>query len=198
MAQKARHRYHWPLTLGVALIVAASCAEAPSSAPPDPAEQGAVQSPSSGPTLSEDEACQRIRDAEEASRRLNQCSDLERAPCPFYVRPAGSGCWEFTADSVEACETAIAAYTTCFQFDETPCVLSARPSAESCPPSPIIGGGGAGGSGGSDGDGGTGSPAGGSPPQGQAGEGGIPGAAGSPEAPGGAAGAAPSAGAGGV
>ncbi|HVK07894.1 MAG TPA: hypothetical protein VM597_03855, partial [Gemmataceae bacterium] len=137
MAQKAGHRYRWVLTLGAALAAAASCTESPKVEPYIPARPGAVQPPAGGSTVDEDEACERVRDAEEAARTRLQCSPLERAACPFYVRPAGTGCWEYSEESISACENAIGEYDACGDFDEIPCVLSASETDASCPAPPV-------------------------------------------------------------
>ncbi len=168
MAQKAGHRYRWALTLAAMLAVAASCTEDPVQHDYVPARPAAVQPEAQGAAVDEVEACERIRTAEEAARELLQCMPLERAECPFYVRPAGSGCWIYWEDSVVACEEAIAAYTSCLDFDDRPCVLSATPTDDTCPAAPAAEGG-AGGAEGSAGAGGSAS--GGSPAAGAAGGG---------------------------
>ena len=123
-------------------------------ATPVPASPGAQQAPGGGKTLGEDEACQRIRDAEEAVRKRLNCEALNRAACPYYVRPAGTGCWTFDEASVSHCEEAINGYELCSDFTQTPCIITAKPAdATSCPPPP---GSGEGGQAGKDGNAGAG------------------------------------------
>ena len=59
-------------------------------ATPVPAKPGITQPKSGGASLDEAEACRRLTDAEERRRRSLMCDELRHAPCPIYVRPAGS------------------------------------------------------------------------------------------------------------
>src|SRR5262245_45303717 len=89
----------------LALVVSAgSCTGKDADQPSVPARPGAEQPPGGGNTLSEDEACRRLTDAEEQQRRRLACPALDRPPCPYYVRPAGTGCWTYDERSVNACE----------------------------------------------------------------------------------------------
>ncbi len=137
------------LALGLAcLVVAESCSDSDGTDPYIPSQPGAQQPDGSGAALDESAACEQVRAAEEQARVRLQCPDLMRPECPYYVRPAGSGCWEFPQDSVDACVEAIGDYTTCNDFSNKPCVLSAVPSSDTCPDSPIVGAAGATGEGG--------------------------------------------------
>jgi hypothetical protein len=170
----------------LALVVAAgSCTGKDADQPVIPARPGAYQPPGGGDPVSEDEACQRLVAAEEAARRRMQCQPLDHPECPFYVRPAGTGCWRYDSETVERCEDFVNDYTACADFTDRPCVLTAIPAPDSmCPP---LGAGAGGEGGGGSGGGGSGAAAGeaGSGPSGA-------GAGGSAE--GGSAGEAPVAG----
>ena len=133
-----------PIALLSATLVQASCAGADETATPVPAEPGITQPQSGGASLDEAEACRRLTDAEERRRRSLMCDELRHAPCPVYVRPAGTGCWTYSEDSLSACEAVIANYGSCLDFGERTCVLSAVPAeASRC----ASGGGGEGGGG---------------------------------------------------
>jgi hypothetical protein len=138
-----------------AMASAGSCASRDEQAPV-PASPGAEQPPAGGKELGEDEACKRIRDAEEAARKRLNCEPLNRAACPYYVRPAGTGCWTFDESSVSHCEAAIGDYELCADFTQTPCIITAKAAdATSCPPLPGSGEGGQAGMSGSGGSGGS-------------------------------------------
>ncbi len=163
---RAKARSAWLLGCSLLLLgLGGSCSESDETEPFIPPRVGAEQPASGGDALSEAETCERLREAEEAARVDLQCDDLERPECPYYVRPAGTGCWEYSEDSVSACVDKIAAYEDCSDFELSPCILTATPSESDCP---APGGeGGAGGSdpaaGGSPGTGGAPQPAGGAP-----------------------------------
>jgi hypothetical protein len=132
--------------LGFAALAFASCSDSFEKAKPVPAKPGIVQPDSGGNLLGEDEACQRVTAAEEARRRSLMCNALSHAACPVYVRPAGTGCWRYSESSVAACEAAIGDFTSCLDFDEHRCVITAFPAdAPSCSGSGAGGGGGEGG-----------------------------------------------------
>jgi hypothetical protein len=137
-----------------ALVSGGSCSSRDEQAPV-PASPGAEQPSAGGKEVGEDEACQRIRDAEEAVRKSLNCEPLNRPECPYYVRPAGTGCWTFDESSVSHCEDAIRGYELCSDFVQTPCVITAKAAdAASCPPFPGTGEGGQAGMNGSGGSGG--------------------------------------------
>jgi hypothetical protein len=175
---RAKARSAWLLGCSLLIGLGGSCSESDETEPFIPPRVGAEQPSSGGDPVSEGETCERLREAEEAARVDLQCDDLERPECPAYVRPAGTGCWEYSEDTVAACVEKIAAYDDCSDFELSPCILTAVASDAECP---MPGGGGAGGSD-SAGEGGSGATpgAGGAPEQG-----GAPGAGGIPDAPGG-------------
>jgi hypothetical protein len=174
---RAKARSAWLLGCSLLLLgLGASCSESDETEPFVPPRVGAEQPASGGEPLGADEACERLREAEEAARVNLQCRDLERPECPDYVRPAGTGCWVYSEDSVTACVDKIAEYDDCSDFEQSRCILAATPSDSDC----ALGGGG--GAGGSDTSNGGTPGAGGAPALG-----GAPGAGGAPEAPGGSA-----------
>lgn len=158
--------------VGLTAIASGGSCSSRDEATPVPASPGAQQAPGGGKTLGEDEACKRIRDAEEAVRKRLNCEPLNRAECPYYVRPAGTGCWTFDESSVSHCEEAIGGYELCTDFTHTPCVITAKAAdPASCPPFPGSGEGGQAGVNGSGGSGGTTSHAGSSGTGGRGGSG---------------------------
>jgi hypothetical protein len=132
-----------------ALVSGGSCTGGAEEQTPFPAAPGGTQPRAGSAELDETEVCDRIRKAEEKARQRLNCPDLERAECPFYVRPAGTGCWLYDVDSLEACEEKILTYELCLDFVQQPCVLTAAPvEAERCQTPGAGGEGGLGGSGG--------------------------------------------------
>jgi hypothetical protein len=179
----ARRGATWSVLSGVALAASLACTGTADDQPAIAARPGATQEGGKGDPVDEDEACDRIRKAEEDSRRSLNCPDLERPRCPDYVRPAGVGCWTYAEQSVRACEQKIEAYVACADFDDQPCILTAtRADVLTCEGEPAGEGGAAGtpssaGRGGSAGSGGSGGRAGaGSGPGGESGAGGEAGA----------------------
>src|SRR5262245_51221111 len=115
----------------LALVVSAgSCTGKEADQPTVPARPGAQQPAGGGDTISEAEACERLTDAEQAARRANTCSAPNQPACPYYVRPAGTGCWRYDEKSVEACERLIDSYTSCSDFTDRVCVITAIPAPE--------------------------------------------------------------------
>lgn len=144
------------------------------------AAPGGQQPQGGGKQLDEDEACDRLRRAEESARKHLNCEPLNRAECPYYVRPAGTGCWTYDEASVSHCEDALGSYDFCSDFAQMPCIVSAQPlDPKSCPPLPGTGGGGESGMPGS-----AGASNGGSSSAGRGGSGGRSGAGGLPGASG--------------
>jgi hypothetical protein len=128
-------RSGWLTILAVGIVASASCSDNADDAVPVPARPGLTQPEPGGALVDESEACERLTDAEEMRRQTLMCDALVHAPCPVYVRPLGSGCWTYSEDSLRACERVIADYTTCLDFDERTCVLSAVEANEgSCRP----------------------------------------------------------------
>ncbi len=163
-----------------AIVGGGSCTGGSEEQTPFAAAPGGTQPKGGAADLDENEACDRIRRAEEKARQRLNCPDLNRAECPGYVRPAGTGCWMYDVDSLEACEETIQTYEGCLDFVQRPCVLTAVPvDPESCP---SLGAGGESGQGGVGGDGGAsvGARGGRGGRDGSGGSGGEPGMAGQP------------------
>jgi hypothetical protein len=132
-----------------AIVSGGSCTGGADDQTPIPADPGSMQTPGGGATVSESAACMRLRSAEERARQHLNCPELNRKACPFYVRPAGTGCWTYSESSLAACEAAIASYEFCADFTQHPCVLTATPTdPASCP---ALGAGGEGGQAGANG-----------------------------------------------
>src|SRR6185503_17700185 len=135
-------RSAWALIAVVGTLAAASCSGNEDDAAPVPARPGLSQPEPGGTMLGEDEACGRVIEAEDRRRRSLMCDELVHAPCPFYVRPGGTGCWTYPEDAVRACEEVIAGYASCLDFNERKCIVTAVQAPDgNCPP---LGGGGAG------------------------------------------------------
>jgi hypothetical protein len=133
-----------------AIVSGGSCTSGAEDQTPIPASPGGTQPPAGEATLSELEACDRLRDAEEKARRRLNCPELNRADCPGYVRPAGTGCWLYDEDSLGACEEMLGTYEFCSDFVQRPCVVTAVAVDPSHCPS--FGAGGEGGQSGSGGE----------------------------------------------
>lgn len=139
--------------LGAAALLG-SCSKSEDTEPFVPAVEGATQPESGGAPLSEDEACERLLSAAVDAYEQLGCSPPTFPDCPGFVRPAGgSGCYEYSADSVEACEERYKAATDCRAL--SPCFATALPNGElsSCE---LVSGGGDGGAGGAGGAAGAG------------------------------------------
>jgi hypothetical protein len=159
----------------------ASCTSSEDTEPFIPAVEGAKQPAGSGPLLSEDEACDRVRAAARAAYDRLRCQAPSFPDCPSYLRPGGaSGCFEYYESSVSACETTYADARSCSLL--APCIVAAERHDElaTCElPETGAAGQGAGGAGGLAGAGGVGggsgeeAPAGGAPPQAGAPAGGM-------------------------
>jgi hypothetical protein len=133
--------------LVAALVGGGSCSSREEGAPVA-AAPGGEQPGGGGKQVDEDEACKRLRDAEESARKRLNCEPLQRAECPYYVRPAGTGCWTYDEAAVSHCEDSLRSYEFCSDFTQRPCVLTAQPlDPKSCPPLPSTGTAGRGGSG---------------------------------------------------
>jgi hypothetical protein len=137
-------------------LLYASCAGSEDTEPYVPAVNGATQPEADGDLIGEDEACDRLKSAaEDAYERLG-CPEPSFEACPAFVRPAGgSGCYEYSAGSVEACEDAYDAADSCRSL--SPCVATAVPNAElpTCEHLVVPGAGGGGGAGAGAGGGAT-------------------------------------------
>jgi hypothetical protein len=111
-----------------AIVSGGSCTGAADDATPMPARPGAQQPPAGGAAVDENTACTRLVAAEEKARHRLNCPELDRTACPFYVRPAGTGCWTYDEASLSACEDALSAYEFCSDFTGQRCVLTAEPA----------------------------------------------------------------------
>lgn len=90
-----------------------------------PANPGAIQPATSGASLSLDEACERLANAEKDARRRLECDPSSLPGCPERLRLAGSlVCTEVDEGSVDGCVEAIEGYRFCSDFDARPCVVT--------------------------------------------------------------------------
>jgi hypothetical protein len=174
----ARPGVRLTVLVGVLLVSSNGCTGAEDDQPSIPARPGATQEGGQGSPVDEDEACSRIRDAEEDKRENLNCPDLERPRCPDYLRPAGGGCWTYPEDSVSACVTKIESFATCADFEDQPCIVTATPAALSACGSGEAGAGGTSSEGGRGGSSSAGRGGRGGSPAGPGGESGMGGEAG--------------------
>lgn len=138
-------------SLGLALsgLLYASCTTAEDTEPYVPAVSGATQPDPDDDLIDEDEACDRLRSAAEDAYDRLRCPEPAFPDCPSFLRPGGgSGCYEYSAGSVEACEEAYEEASSCRTL--APCVATAVLNAElpSCEQVVVPGAGGAGNAGG--------------------------------------------------
>jgi hypothetical protein len=158
------------LALALSGLLYASCTGSEDTEPYVPAVNGATQPEADGDLIGEEEACDRLESAaQDAYERLG-CPEPSFEACPAFLRPAGgSGCYEYSEGSVEACEAAYEDADSCRSL--SPCLATAVPNAElpTCELPVVPGAGGAGGAGAGAGAGGGGAElagAGGMAPQG--------------------------------
>lgn len=174
----------------VGLSLVPSCTKSEDTEPFVPASEGAIQPEGGGDLLTEEDACSRLAGALLAARKRLGCTGPKPAECPGFLRPGGGdGCYEYSEDSVEACEGAYEDAFSC--SDLAPCIVTAERN-DSLPTCELssTGEGGAGGVAAAGGATSGGAPA--LPEAGAPSEGGAAGAAGAP-----VSGGAPSGGAGG-
>jgi hypothetical protein len=101
-----------------------SCTKSEDTEPFVPASEGATQPEGGGDLLTEDQACERLRDAAASARKELGCSGPALPECPSFLRPGGgSGCYEYSSESVEACEDAYEAAFSCQTL--APCIATA-------------------------------------------------------------------------
>jgi hypothetical protein len=145
------------LALALSGLLYASCTGSEDTEPYVPAVSGATQPEAGGDMIGEEEACDRLKSAaEDAYERLG-CPEPDFEECPAFVRPAGgSGCYEYSEGSIEACEDIYENADSCRNL--SPCLATAVPNAElpTCEQLVVPGAGGAGGEGGGGGSGGGG------------------------------------------
>ncbi len=78
-----------------------------------------------GPLVDEDVACERYREALLEAVESTSCEDeVTVAECPELIRPAGSAaCTQFSEESLDVCEEALAGYEGCNDFSRKRCIL---------------------------------------------------------------------------
>jgi len=75
--------------------------------------------------LTEEDACSRVVGALAAARKKLGCSSPPPAQCPGFLRPGGgNGCYEYSEESVEACEKSYKNAFSC--TDLAPCIVTAE------------------------------------------------------------------------
>jgi hypothetical protein len=108
-------------------VLAASCASTHDTADVVPSPPGAVQPDAGGKSVDEATACAKVTGAESSARAALSCEPVVRT-CPNYIRPAGSNaCFLYDEASVDGCVTLFNSFTSCAEFDEQPCLVTAEP-----------------------------------------------------------------------
>jgi hypothetical protein len=111
----------------VSAVLGASCASTHDTADVVPSPPGAVQPDAGGKSVDEATACAKVTGAESSARAALSCDPVLRT-CPNYIRPAGSnGCFVYDEASVDGCVTLFNSFTSCAEFDQQPCLVTAEP-----------------------------------------------------------------------
>jgi hypothetical protein len=106
-------------------LVAAGCVDDIRTEGEVPAVHGATQPPTNGQSISADEACTRLEDAENDARKDLDCEPGGFPACPERLRLAGSlVCSEVDEGSVDECVQAMKDITTCEELASQPCVVT--------------------------------------------------------------------------
>ena len=107
-------------------VVAASCSSAHDTADVVPAEPGAFQPDAGGKLIDEASACAALTKAERDARAALGC-DAVTHDCPAYIRPAGGAdCFVYDQASVDGCKVLFDSFTSCDDFDQRPCLVTAE------------------------------------------------------------------------
>jgi hypothetical protein len=114
----------------VVAVLAASCTSTHDTADVVPSPPGAFQPDGGGSLVDEDTACAALTAAESAARMTLGCPAAKRV-CPDYIRPAGNdNCFMYDVASVSGCKDLYDSFTTCAEFDQRPCLLTAEASCD--------------------------------------------------------------------
>jgi hypothetical protein len=109
----------------LAAVLAASCTSTHDTADVVPSLPGAFQPDAGGKLIAETTACSELTKAESAARAALGC-DMVTRDCPSYIRPAGGAdCFVYDQASVNGCENLYQSFTTCDEFDQRPCLVTA-------------------------------------------------------------------------
>jgi hypothetical protein len=111
----------------ISAVLGASCASTHDTADVVPSPPGAVQPDAGGKSVDEATACAKVSGAESSARAALSCDPVVRT-CPNYIRPAGSdACFVYDEASVNGCVTLFNSFTSCAEFDQQPCLVTAEP-----------------------------------------------------------------------
>jgi hypothetical protein len=111
----------------VSAVLGASCASTHDTADVVPSPPGAVQPDAGGKSVDEATACAKVTGAESSARAALSCDPVVRT-CPNYIRPAGSdACFVYDETSVNGCVALFNSFTSCAEFDQQPCLVTAEP-----------------------------------------------------------------------
>jgi hypothetical protein len=138
-------RWYGLLCVSVAVaVLAASCSSTHDTADVVPPLPGAFQPDAGGKLIDEATACADLVQAEASARTALGC-DAAKHECPSYIRPAGgAACFLYDKASLDGCTTLYASFTSCAEFEQRPCLLTAE---SNCDSGTGVGAGGAGGHG---------------------------------------------------
>lgn len=149
------HLLHLPWLLCVSLltaVLAASCTSTHDTADVIPPLPGAFQPDGGGALIDEAAACAQMTDAESKARAALGCDKMKR-DCPAYIRPAGGAdCFVYDQASVQGCVDLYDSFTSCDNFEQRPCLVTAKSNCDE--PGPDSGAAGASAAGGQSGAGG--------------------------------------------
>lgn len=108
---------------GLTLFV--SCTSSEDTEPFVPSLEGAKQPRGQGALLNEQDACARLLKSAQAAYKRLGCDAPTYPGCPQFIRPGGgSGCYEYFAESVAACEQAYGDAESCSRL--APCLATAE------------------------------------------------------------------------
>jgi hypothetical protein len=112
----------------LALAAAASCTSAKDTEDYVPSQPGAVQPKTNGQPIDEATACADLTKAETSARSMLSCPAAKHT-CPDYIRPVGGADCSYDEGSVTECAKQFGTFTDCDDFDEHPCIVTARCTA---------------------------------------------------------------------
>jgi hypothetical protein len=102
-----------------------SCTTSEDTEPFVPAVEGAKQPAGEGALLPEADACASLLKSAKAAYVRLQCDVPKYPACPAFIRPAGgSGCYEYYASSVSACQKQYDDAVSCRAL--SPCLVTAE------------------------------------------------------------------------
>ena len=113
------------ILLAVAGLAQGACTTSPDTGDVVAAQPGATQPAGNGQSMPEADACKALTTALSDQASALHCGTSSYS-CPDYIRPAGGQiCSQYDKGSVEACAAVIKKYTSCDDFSNHPCIVTA-------------------------------------------------------------------------